>query len=175
MNRGGARPRARFRCKIPLRLSPTQFVRMKEVFSPMRHTRATSFAFAAYLLLLQLAAGGARAQAPDPRSRAVPANAPEIAYAVSMPRPHTHLCEVEARLSFPAPPASLDLVMPVWTPGSYLVREFERHVQDFAAEGGGGRALAWAKTDKNTWRVEPGGAREVRVRYSVYASELTVR
>ena len=149
---------------------------MKEVFSTMRHTRATSFALAASLLLLQLAAGTARAQAPDPRSRAVPANAPEIAYTVSMPRPHTHLFEVEARLRYPAAPTSLDLVMPVWTPGSYLVREFERHVQDFAAsDGAGGRALAWAKVNKNTWRVEPGGAREVLVRYSVYGNELTVR
>jgi predicted metalloprotease with PDZ domain len=55
------------------------------------------------------------------------------------------------------------------------VREFARHVQDFAAEDGGGRALAWTKVNKNTWRVEAGGAREVRVRYSVYANELTVR
>ena len=93
-----------------------------------------------------------------------------------MPRPHTHLFEVSARLRYRnAAPAAVDLIMPVWTPGSYLVREFGRHVQDFAAEDGGGRTLSWTKTDKNTWRVESGGAREVRVRYSVYANELTVR
>jgi predicted metalloprotease with PDZ domain len=140
----------------------------------MRHTRAKSYALAACLSLLLTSA--ARAQAPDPRSRAVPANAPEIAYAVSMPRPHTHLFDVEARLLYrAAAPAALDMVMPVWTPGSYLVREFGRHVQDFEARDGGGRALAWAKANKNTWRVETGGAREVRVRYAVYANELSVR
>ena len=59
-----------------------------------------------------------------------------------MPRPHTHLFEVTARLTYRnAAPAAVDLIMPVWTPGSYLVREFGRHVQDFAAEDGGGRAL----------------------------------
>ena len=142
----------------------------------MRNTRAKSYALAASLFLLLL--NVARAQAPDPRSRAVPAGAPEISYAVSMPRPHTHLFEVEARLRYSTaapPPAALDMVMPVWTPGSYLVREFGRHVQDFEARDAAGRALAWTKTNKNTWRVETAGAREVRVRYSVYANELTVR
>ena len=142
----------------------------------MRHTRAKSYALAASLFLLLL--NVARAQAPDPRSRAVPAGAPEISYTVSMPRPHTHLFEVEARLRYAAaaaPPAALDMVMPVWTPGSYLVREFGRHVQDFEARDAAGRALAWTKANKNTWRVETAGAREVRVRYAVYANELTVR
>src|SRR5688500_13214653 len=143
----------------------------------MRRTRKTRLALAACLLLLaQAAATPARAQANSQNRRAAAAEAPEIAFTVSMPRPHTHLFEVEARFGFrAAAPASLELVMPVWTPGSYLVREFARHVQDFTAADSSGRALAWAKTEKHTWRVETGGAREVRVRYSVYANELTVR
>lgn len=149
---------------------------MKEVLSTMRHTRAKSYASAACLFLFLLNVPAARSQSVDQRSRAVPADAPEIAYTVSMARPHTHLFGVEARLRYrAAAPAALDLVMPVWTPGSYLVREFERHVQDFEARDGGGRALSWTKTNKNTWRVEAAGAREVRVRYAVYANELTVR
>lgn len=140
----------------------------------MRHTRAKSFALAATLFLFLL--NSAAAQVPAQRARAVPADAPEISYTVSMPRPHTHLFNVEARLRYRASaPAALDLRMPVWTPGSYLVREFERHVQEFDARDAGGRALSWTKTNKNTWRVEPSGAREVRVRYAVYANELTVR
>ncbi|MFL6334649.1 MAG: M61 family metallopeptidase [Pyrinomonadaceae bacterium] len=140
----------------------------------MRHTRAKSFALTACLFLFLTHA--AQAQAPDQRSRAVPADAPEISYAVSMPRPQTHLFEVEVRLRYRgAAPAALDLLMPVWTPGSYLVREFERHVQEFDARDGSGRTLTWTKTNKNTWRVETSGAREVRVRYRVYANELSVR
>jgi predicted metalloprotease with PDZ domain len=143
----------------------------------MRHTRAKSLAVIAILLLLSSAAPPLLAQT-DQRSRAVPPDAPEIAYTVSMTRPQTHLLEVEARLRYAASaPASVDLLMPVWTPGSYLVREFARHVQDFAAQdgGGGGRALEWSKVNKNTWRVRTAGVRELRVRYSVYANELTVR
>jgi predicted metalloprotease with PDZ domain len=147
---------------------------MKEVFSTMRHTRARSFALTACLFLFFL--NVVRAQTPDQRARAVPADAPEISYTVSMPRPHTHLFGVEARLSYRgAAPAALDFRMPVWTPGSYLVREFERHVQDFAARDESGRTLNWTKTNKNTWRVETAGARDVRVRYTVYANELSVR
>jgi predicted metalloprotease with PDZ domain len=141
----------------------------------MRHTRTKRLALLASLILLSLAGTKARAQG-NQRDRAVPGNAPEIAYTVSMTKPQTHLFEVEARLRYPASaPASVDLLMPVWTPGSYLVREFERNVQGFSAQDGGGRSLVWSKVNKNTWRVEASGARELRVRYSVYANELSVR
>ena len=103
------------------------------------------------------------------------AAAPDISFTVSMTQPHTHLLEVEMRVRPASPQPQLDLLMPVWTPGSYLVREYARHVQDFTAREAGGRTLAWRKANKNTWRIETGGAREVRVNYSVYANELTVR
>ena len=95
-----------------------------------------------------------------------------------MPRPWTHLLEVEMRLQIPANlnvPNDTDLIMPVWTPGSYLIREFERNVQDFVASDANGRALIWTKIDKNTWRVNTNGVRQWRVFYRVYANELTVR
>jgi len=65
--------------------------------------------------------------------------------------------------------------MPVWTPGSYLIREFERHVQDFTATDMSGRSLAWEKINKDSWRVVSAGAREWRATYRVYANELSVR
>src|SRR2546423_914650 len=95
-----------------------------------------------------------------------------------MPEPHTHLFHVEVRVRARASgalPAPLDLVTPVWTPGSYLIREFERNVQDFAATDDAGRPLTWRKVNKNTWRIEAGAAREVRASYRVYANELSVR
>jgi predicted metalloprotease with PDZ domain len=101
----------------------------------------------------------------------------DISFTVSMPKPWTHLLEVEMRIKIPANlnvPNETDLIMPVWTPGSYLVREYERHVQDFTAEVDG-RALVWTKVNKDTWRIKTGGARQWRVFYRVYANELTVR
>jgi predicted metalloprotease with PDZ domain len=101
----------------------------------------------------------------------------DISFTVAMPKPYTHLLEVEMRVQIPANlqvPNETDLVMPVWTPGSYLIREFERQVQDFAADANG-RALDWTKVNKNTWRVKTNGVRLWRARYRVYANELSVR
>ena len=64
--------------------------------------------------------------------------------------------------------------MPSWTPGSYLIREFARHVQEFQALDAAGAPLPWRKLNKNTWRVESGD-QDVTLRYKVYANELTVR
>lgn len=100
--------------------------------------------------------------------------APDISYTVSMSKPHTHLLEVEVRIR-QVGASRMDLVMPVWTPGSYLVREFARHVQDFAANDSSGQPLTWTKLNKNTWRVATLGARDWRATYRVYANELSVR
>jgi predicted metalloprotease with PDZ domain len=89
-----------------------------------------------------------------------------------MPEPHTHLFEVEIHLAEVTGP--VELVMPSWTPGSYLLREFARHVQDFSARSGG-EAVAWSKADKSVWRVEARAGAPLEVSYRVYANELTVR
>ncbi|HKS29024.1 MAG TPA: PDZ domain-containing protein [Pyrinomonadaceae bacterium] len=122
-------------------------------------------------LLLFLATFAASAQRSNTQAPSAP---PEISYTVSMPKPYTHLLEVEMRVRGTLP-AQTDLIMPVWTPGSYLVREFARNVQDFDAKDAGGRSLRWTKTNKNTWRVETAGSRELVVTYSVYANEFSVR
>ena len=110
-----------------------------------------------------------------------PAQAPtsgSISFTVSMPKPWTHLLEVEMQIQVPANlnvPNETNLIMPVWTPGSYFIREYARHVQDFSAVDGNGNALDWSKADKNTWRVVTRGARIWKVKYRVYANELSVR
>ncbi|HEX8456193.1 MAG TPA: PDZ domain-containing protein [Pyrinomonadaceae bacterium] len=144
--------------------------------------RASLLSFVWVLVLASASGAGAQERQQQRNTRPpAPGTAPDISYTVSMPEPHTHLLQVEMRVRAATGatlPAAVDLVMPVWTPGSYLVREYARHVQDFAATEGGGasRPLAWRKTNKNTWRVDAGGAlRELRATYSVYANELTVR
>jgi len=110
-------------------------------------------------------------------ARAQTPNSSGISFTVSMPKPWTHLLEVEMRVQVPANlnvPNETSLIMPVWTPGSYLIREFERNVQDFSAEANG-RPLEWTKTNKNTWSVRTNGARQWRVFYRVYANEFSVR
>lgn len=114
-------------------------------------------------------------RAPKTPAAAVKPVAPEISYTVAMSKPSTHLLEVEMRLNWSQMPAQAELKMPVWTPGSYLIREYARHVQDFAVKGASGAELAWRKINKNTWQVDTKGAKELIVTYRVYANELTVR
>lgn len=102
----------------------------------------------------------------------------KIAFTVSMTRPHTHLFEIDVsikREGLLAIQAEELLVMPVWTPGSYLVREFERNVQDFSATDATGQPLKWEKINKNTWRVVTNRSRDWHATYKVYANELSVR
>jgi len=95
-----------------------------------------------------------------------------IRYRLAMPEPHTHLFHVQIEVG--RVEGFVELAMPSWTPGSYLLREFPRNVQHFSACTADGTALAWFKRDKNTWRVEAHGV-DVVVRYAVYANETTVR
>ncbi|MGH9946758.1 MAG: M61 family metallopeptidase [Pyrinomonadaceae bacterium] len=98
-----------------------------------------------------------------------------INYVISMPKPATHLLEVEMSFDVKTTVSSVDLKMPVWTPGSYLIREYARHVQDFSSKNANGISLKWQKINKNTWRIETNGRGKVLVSYKVYANELTVR
>ena len=96
-----------------------------------------------------------------------------IRYTLSFPAPHTHYVEVEAVVPTRGR-TSIDLDMAVWTPGSYLVREYSRHVEQVRAESAG-QPRSVEKTAKNRWRIETGGAPSITVRYRVYGREMTVR
>jgi len=107
--------------------------------------------------------------------------APTIQYSVAMPNPESHLFEVTLRVQGWSEPV-LDLKMPVWTPGSYLVREYARHLQDFSSQAGdslrdsyAARALPWRKKSKNHWQIETDSVSDITVFYRIFANELTVR
>jgi predicted metalloprotease with PDZ domain len=92
-------------------------------------------------------------------------------YRLSMPEPHSHLFHVELEVDRPGD--AVEVVFPVWTPGSYLVREFARHVEGATAAAGG--ALPLERLDKHRFLVRAGGAPRAVLRFRVYANELTVR
>jgi hypothetical protein len=63
-----------------------------------------------------------------------------VRYLLRIPAPATHYMEVQA--TYPTSrQAVVELMMPVWTPGSYLVREFARHVEEVQARDPSGRPL----------------------------------
>ena len=131
----------------------------------------------ASLIVLVLAVLTMYKETPGQKTAPVTAtgSVPEIGYTVSMTRPWTHLLEVEIRIRQQQMPRELELKMPVWTPGSYLIREYARHVQDFSVKNASGSPLTWRKISKNTWQIDSAGATEVIASYRVYANELTVR
>ncbi len=97
-----------------------------------------------------------------------------VQYSITVDAPHTHYIQVEAKIQ-PSQAGDLELFLPVWTPGSYLVREYARHIDSFEATAGNNQSLSWSKTSKNRWKIQAVPAEGVTVRYRVYCNELSVR
>ncbi len=98
----------------------------------------------------------------------------EINYSVFFENPHTHYCEVEILLN-DLTRDSIIFSMPVWTPGSYLIREFAKNVEGVKATNSKGEQLNVEKINKNSWSVETKSQSDVKLMYKVYCNELTVR
>ncbi|MGJ5813918.1 M61 family metallopeptidase [Paludibaculum fermentans] len=96
-----------------------------------------------------------------------------VRYTLKFPAAHTHYVEVTAEI--PAGQPAVELYMPVWTPGSYLVREYARNVENFKAQDSQGHELTWSKTRKNRWKVDAKGAAAISLNYKVYAHEMSVQ
>lgn len=117
-------------------------------------------------------------------------NAPKVHYTINISDPKSHYAEVTLRIE-DVKPGTMEVYMPVWTPGSYLVREFAKNVESVGAIGlnsdeskmvfaekpaNFGTPIAHTKLDKNTWRLTvPKNVAAVEFRYKVYCFELSVR
>lgn len=97
-----------------------------------------------------------------------------VKYYLSMPKPQNHYFHVEMVLEG-FNEKSIDVSLPVWSPGSYLVREFSKNINLVTATDGSGKALKVQKKKKNTWSITKGKSSEIRIAYDVYAFELSVR
>lgn len=98
----------------------------------------------------------------------------KIEHTLSMPEPQTHYFHVKTVLSN-FPEDTLVMVMPVWAPGSYKVREFSKNVNQVKAKNADGQLLPIKKISKNQWQIITGKAKKVKVIYTSYAFDLTVR
>jgi predicted metalloprotease with PDZ domain len=106
-------------------------------------------------------------------------NHPKIEYYLSMDQPQTHYFDVVMKLSnFDAKTKQqgfIDLKMAVWTPGSYLIREYAKNVESVSVTSDS-KTVKSDKINKNSWRVRLlASSNEATVKYRVYANELTVR
>jgi len=97
---------------------------------------------------------------------------PSIHYTIFPASPEAHLFGVSCIINHPDP-AGQQFSMPAWIPGSYLLREFARHVVRIRARTGR-REVALVKLNKNTWVAEPCNG-PLTIDYEVYAFDLSVR
>ena len=98
----------------------------------------------------------------------------KISYTLKMPRPQNHYFQVEMQVE-QVKQKTATVKLPVWAPGSYLVREFSRHLNQVKAYSLQGAALPVIKKTKNTWEVDLKGQTAFVLKYEVYAFELSVR
>lgn len=99
---------------------------------------------------------------------------PVIGYQLSFPQPHTHYIKVVVEVK-QAPKGINALKMAAWTPGSYLIREYSKNIEQVKATDFSGKELSVTKTAKNTFEIRNGDKTDFKVEYQVYAFELTVR
>ena len=101
-------------------------------------------------------------------------HAQSVSYKLTMPKPQNHYFHVEMELK-DFKEKEIDISLPVWAPGSYLVREFSKNINMVKAFDEKGNPLEIKKQRKNSWTINTSKNNKVVVKYDVYAFELSVR
>jgi predicted metalloprotease with PDZ domain len=95
-----------------------------------------------------------------------------IVYDVHPVDPGAHLFEVTCRVNRPDSDGQA-FSLPAWIPGSYLIRDYARHVIAVSAHSDD-EAVALRKIDKHSWRAAP-VAGPLLIRATIYANDMSVR
>ena len=95
-----------------------------------------------------------------------------ISYRLELHRPEAHLYRISLRV--PRPLAQQRVSLPVWIPGSYLVREFARHLSGMEASQQG-QAISVQQLDKASWQLDCVAGVALELSYLVYAFDTSVR
>ncbi|MGJ1284826.1 M61 family metallopeptidase [Sphingobacterium spiritivorum] len=96
-----------------------------------------------------------------------------IAFQVSFSEPQAHYADIKMSVSN-FNQDYIDVKMPVWTPGSYLIREYAKNLESFRASDTDDKPLGFEKLSKNTWRIFA-AKQDIHVYYRVYCFEVSVR
>ncbi|MFA6127900.1 MAG: hypothetical protein WC699_11385 [Bacteroidales bacterium] len=97
----------------------------------------------------------------------------KMSYTVSMDQPASHYYHVDFRYDG-ITAESVDLKMPAWTPGYYMILDLAKNVVEFNATDATGKTLDFEKTAKNTWHINTRGANSLLVSYYVFANRASV-
>jgi len=96
---------------------------------------------------------------------------PMIDYTIGWQQANSHLFEITIETSSQGSD-TLDLALPNWRPGRYLIQNYARNVQEFSVSDDKGQTLNWEKVDKSTWRIQTNKANIVKIYYKYYANIL---
>ena len=99
-------------------------------------------------------------------------HAPGIRYTVQASAVDAHLFDVQLHITKPATDQLLSL--PVWIPGSYLVREFAKNLQSLSATQNG-QSVPAEQLSKNQWKIACSADAECVISYQVCAYDTSVR
>lgn len=97
-----------------------------------------------------------------------------VSYELRMPKPQNHYFEVQMNISENSD-KQVEVKLPIWAPGSYLVREFSKNINLVKAFTKDGKALKVSKKSKNAWVIDAGSEKNIQVKYEVYSFEVSVR
>jgi predicted metalloprotease with PDZ domain len=97
---------------------------------------------------------------------------PEVHYTVDAANKHAHLFQISLHIE--KPQAGQVVSLPVWIPGSYLVREFAKNLQNLKAKQGG-KSVAIHQVNKSQWQIESKPEQALHLSYEVYAFDNSVR
>lgn len=92
-------------------------------------------------------------------------------YTITYTHPNNQYIPIEAEFSVKGK-KSIDVQLPAWRPGRYELGNFAKNIQGFTALDEKGKKIPFEKTNKDTWRIEPGKNKKIRVRYNYFAAEL---
>ena len=106
-----------------------------------------------------------------PSSQASQATQAPVHYRIEAADPHARLFTVTLTVAHPQEQQELSL--PVWIPGSYLVREFSKNLQRLSAQQG--RRVPLVQLDKHRWRATCRTDRPLVLTYEVCAYDSSVR
>jgi predicted metalloprotease with PDZ domain len=95
-------------------------------------------------------------------------------YQVTIEKPETHLVGVTCDFEISGNSSNLTLFLPSWSPGSYLMREYARHLKCLEITDKTGERVEATQIEKGKWLIK-NCPKNISVQYEVYAHELTVR
>jgi predicted metalloprotease with PDZ domain len=103
---------------------------------------------------------------------ALAAEGEQVSHTLSFPNKNNQFVHVNTRFGVAA--EQVDVFLPSWNPGSYLIRDFAGNLERFRASDSSGKALTVTKVSKHQWQIDTRGVDDLVIDYDVWAGQINV-